>query len=291
MEQDKERVVVQEADLTLVHGDCRQMIELEDGSIDLVITDPPFNVSGRHGRREFDYGEGSEEDSRSPEEYAAWTGQWIDECLRVLKPGGQLYALMSLKWLPYWAPLLKDMKWHILPWAKTIAFLHRENTYLRAWEPVLWIVKPGAKHRLRRAYTYEADKDWLIGPNAVGEAEANPIKKRHPTPRPDWVFEYFLVRGSQPGDTVLDPFVGSGTCGFVARRLGRAFVGYDINRQYVELTAQRIAGVEFGMGLEQEVAEAIPGYRQLELMQKWAGAGLNPRFPGGEAEYAEEGGP
>ena len=104
-----------------------------------------------------------------------------------------------------------------------------------------------------------------------GETEANPLKKRHPTPRPDWLFEYFLARGSELGMTVLDPFVGSGTCGYVARRLGRAFVGYDIYRPYVELAAQRIASVEFGLGLEREVVEEIPGYRQLELMEKWEG--------------------
>lgn len=271
------RVVVQEDKLTLVHADCRDMSELGDGCISLIVTDPPFNVSGRHGRREFDYGEGSKADALPPDEYALWTEKWLAESLRVLKPGGQLYALMSLKMLPYWAPLLKDMKWHILPWAKTIGFLHRENTYLRAWEPVLWIVKPGP-HQLRRTFRFADDKDWVIGPNAVGEAEATRLKKRHPTPRPDWLFEYFLVRSSEPGDTVLDPFVGSGTCGYVARRLGRAFVGYDIHRPYVDLAAQRIAGVEFGMGLK-GVEEEIPSYRQLDLMKKWEGKGLSPKFP------------
>lgn len=280
-----ERVVVQGDGLTLVNADCRAMVELEDDSIDLCLSDPPFNVSGRRGRRDFDYGEGSEADALPPEEYAVWTGEWFDECLRVLKPGGQLYALMPTKWMPWWMPLLKGMKWHLLPWVKTIGFLHRENTYLRAWEPVLWIVKEGAPHYLRRTYRFIDDKDWVIGANATGESESVRLKKKHPTPRPDWIFEYFIVRSSRPGETVLDPMMGSGTCGYVARRMGRKFVGYDLNRKYVDLSAQRISGVQFGLGLDSAVEE-VPGYRQLELMEKWDGAGVALRYPG-EAEYSE----
>lgn len=249
----------------LVHGDCRHMTELEDDSVDLVVTDPPFNVSQRHGRRDFDYGDGAQADALPPEEYAAWCGEWVDECLRVLRPGGQLYSLMSLKWLPYWAPILRGRYWRILPWVKTMAFLHRENTYLSAWEPVIWIVKEGAKHELRRAYRFAEDKDWLIGGTAVGEAEVNRLKKKHPTPRPDWFYEYFIVRASKPGDTVLDPMMGSGTGARVSIRLGRRFVGYDINPKYVELSGQMAAQMTMDMP---PVAEEVPA-GQLELMTEW----------------------
>ena len=249
----------------LVHGDCRHMTELEDDSVDLVITDPPFNVSGRHGRREFDYGDGAQADALPPEEYASWCGEWIEECLRVLRPGGQLYSLMSLKWLPYWAPILKGRYWRMLPWVKTMAFLHRENTWLSAWEPIIWLVKEGAKHELRRAYRFAEDKDWVIGGTAVAEAEVNRLKKQHPTPRPDWIYEYFIVRSSKPGDLVLDPMMGSGTGARVSRRLGRRFVGYDINPAYVELSRQMVSQMPMEMP---PVAEELPA-GQLELMADW----------------------
>jgi DNA modification methylase len=266
------RVVLRQEDIALIHGDAREMLELPGDSVDLAVTDPPFNVSFS------DYG-GGVKDSISPEAYGEWTGQWLRECLRVLKPGGQLYAIMPLKWAPWWLWRIQDLwvehRGHLLAWNKTMAHLHREKTYIRAWEPILWLVKGGRPNVLRRAYRFEEDKDWLIGTSAVAEAEAVRLKKKHPTPRPDWLYEYFVIRASEPGMVVLDPMMGSGTGAYVARKLGRQFVGYDINRDYVELSAQRIAQAPMEMG---EVAEEVIGsFRQQELLLKWQESVSNSR--------------
>ncbi|MDP3063846.1 MAG: DNA methyltransferase, partial [Chloroflexota bacterium] len=252
----------------LLHGDCRHMVEVADASVDLVITDPPFNVSGSHGRRSFDFGEGPEADCISPEEYGRWTAEWITECMRVLKPGGQLYAIMSLKMMPWWLPEVRERNWHLLAWAKTTAFFHRHKTYLRAWEPILWVVKGESPNVLHRTYRFEDDRDWLIGPNASGEAEGamSRLKKRHPTPRPDWIYQHFILRASDPGMVVMDPMMGSGTGARVARKLGRNFIGYDINRDYVDLAVQLIAQGLFSLdGLQENISQP----HQLDLMAKW----------------------
>ena len=258
------RVVYRQEGLALIHGDARDMRELPGDSVDLVITDPPFNVS-------FSTYGGGVKDSVSPEEYGRWSGEWLRECVRVLKDGGQLYAIMALKWAPWWLWEIRDLwvehRGHILAWNKTMAHLHREKTYIRAWEPILWLVKGGPPNVLRRSYRFEEDKDWFIGTSAMAEAEAVRLKKRHPTPRPDWLYEYFMVRASEPGMVVLDPMMGSGTGAYVARKLGRRFVGYDINRDYVELSALRVAQAPMEMGALQE---NISGpFRQMELMLKW----------------------
>ena len=101
------------------------MWEMEDQSVDLVKTDPPFNIS-------FSSYVGLVKDSGTPEGYARWTVQWLEKCLRVLKPGGQVYALMPRNWMPWWLPLGKDFKWRILTWGKTNCVLQREQTYLVA---------------------------------------------------------------------------------------------------------------------------------------------------------------
>jgi DNA modification methylase len=253
------RVVYRQEGLALIHGDAREMRELPAESVDLVITDPPFNVSFS------DYG-GGVKDSLSAEEYGRWTGEWLSECVRVLKDGGQLYAIMPLKWLAHWLPQVPG-RWHMLAWCKTMAHLHREKTYIRAWEPILWMVKGERPNVLRRSYRFEEDKDWFIGTSAVAEAEAVRLKKRHPTPRPDWLYEYFVIRASEPGMVVLDPMMGSGTGAYVARKLGRQFVGYDINRDYVELSAQRVAQATLALeALDEEIAGS---FRQQELLLKW----------------------
>ena len=84
------------------------------------------------------------------------------------------------------------------------------------------------------------DADWFVGPNAAGESRVTPEMRLHPTPRPTWLFEQFILRSTHPGDVVLDLMVGSGSSMVAARRLGRRFIGYDINPDYVELAAARV---------------------------------------------------
>lgn len=257
------RILYQQDGVTLICGDCRRMEEMEEETVDLVVTDPPFNVS-------FSTYGGLVKDSLMPGEYAAWTREWVVECLRVLRPGGQLYALMPIKSMPWWLGEIRDLwdehRGHILTWCRTMANLHREKTYIRSWEPVLWLTKGGKPNVLRRTYRYEDDKDWLIGASAIGEVQAQPLRKGHPTPRPAWLVAYFLVRASEPGMVVLDPMVGSGTTAWVSRRLGRKCCGYDINASYLRLASRWIAKQVSDAG---EIHEGPSSFRQAELIERW----------------------
>ena len=233
-----ERILYHQDGITLIHGDCRQMKELDDGTVDLVITDPPFNVGFSS------YG-GLVDDRRDPQEYAQWVLEWIQECLRVLVPGGQLYALMPVKSMPWWLGEIRDLwdahRGHYLTWCKTMANLHQEATFIRAHEPVLWLTKGGRPNVFHREFKFPEDADWFTGSSAVGEVETQPFRKAHPTPRPTWLVEKFLVLASDPGMVVLDPMLGSGTTAWVARRLGRRCVGYDINADYLRLARRWLA--------------------------------------------------
>lgn len=171
------RVLYQDERTALIHGDVQEMAEVPDDAVDLIVTDPPFNIGVKYGT--------AFKDRRSPSLYGAWTGEWLRECLRVLKPGGQLYSLMPLKWMPMWITYVPE-PFHILAWCKTMAHLHREKTYIRAWEPVLWLVKGGGLPATFHPREGE-ELDWFTGVNAVGESRRIPQKRRHPTPRPDWL--------------------------------------------------------------------------------------------------------
>lgn len=73
---------------------------------------------------------------------------------------------------------------------------------------------------------------WCIG--------SQPYKGAHFAPMPEKLVEPCILAGSAPGDTVLDPFCGSGTVGVVALRHGRKFVGIDLNPEYLNLARERI---------------------------------------------------
>lgn len=255
------RLVYQDESLALFAADCRDMQELPDNSINLVITDPPFNVY-------VDYGMDTD-DHQQPEAYGAWTREWLQEVERVLQPGGQLFALLPYKWMKTWLPHFPE-PWHTLAWVKTTPlYLAQEKTFIRGWEPIFWHVKgqkmPTTWHK---AYTYEGDRDWFIGPNAVGETRRVGWKQDHPTPRPDWLYERLIQKCSNPGDVVLDPFFGTGTGGAAARKLGRRFIGYDIKREYVEAAALHLSQQAFPtdwMELAEPVEKEEPQLRWEEL--------------------------
>jgi DNA modification methylase len=255
-------LVYQDRGVSLYHGDCRAMADVPTGSVDLIITDPPFNVGfSKYG--------GGVNDRQKPEAYAAWTRDWVQESLRVLVPGGQLYAFMPIKSMPWWMGEIRDL-WaahggHYLTWCKTMANLHQEATYIRAHEPILWLVKGRRPRVFRRSYKFPDDADWLIGTSAVAETNNQKWRKGHPTPRPSWLVEALTIRASEPGMVVLDPMLGTGTGAHAALKLGRRFIGYDISEEYLEMAAGWLRQQVMDLGpLEERLPEQRP------LLEKFA---------------------
>ena len=63
---------------------------------------------------------------------------------------------------------------------------------------------------------------------------------KHPTQKPEYLLERIILASTQEGDMILDPFVGSGTTGVVAKRLGRKFIGIDAEEEYLEIAKKRL---------------------------------------------------
>ena len=242
----------------IIEGDCvSAMAAMPAGSVDLVFADPPYNL---RLRRELHRPNNSRVDGvdddwdrfETPQTYDAFTRAWLAEARRVLKPNGAIWVIgtyhnifrlgIALQDLGFW--LLNDVIWR-----KTNPMPNfRGKRLTNAHETLIWAARSDTA---RPIFNYDALKelndglqmrsDWLL-PICSGSERLKGVDgaKAHPTQKPEALLHRVLVGTSNPGDLVLDPFLGSGTSGAVAKRLGRRFVGIERDPAYAAIARERI---------------------------------------------------
>jgi len=245
----------------LLVGDCtREMSRLEANSIDLIFADPPYNLQlgGELLRPNNSRVDGVDDAWDKFENFAAYdefTHEWLHAARRVLKDTGTLWVIGSYHNIHRIGTALQDIGFWLLNdvvWRKTNPMPNfRGRRFTNAQETLIWCAK-GAEHK-RYTFNYEAMKslnediqmrsDWLLPLCTGAERLKRDGRKAHPTQKPEALLQRVILAGSNPGDVVLDPFLGSGTTAAVAKRLGRRWIGIERSREYADLAAQRIAGV------------------------------------------------
>ena len=243
-------------------GDClAELAKLPDRSVDLVFADPPYNLQldGDLLRPNNTVVDGVHQDwdkFQSFADYDRFTRLWLAECRRVLKPNGALWLIGSYHNIFRLGTALQDLGFWLLNdiiWRKTNPMPNfRGRRFTNAHETLIWAAHSAAS---RYTFNYEAMKalnddlqmrsDWLMpicsGPERLKGADG---KKAHPTQKPEALLYRILLASTQPGDTVLDPFLGTGTTGAVARKLGRHFIGIERDAVYAAAAQARIDAVE-----------------------------------------------
>ena len=237
-------------------------------SVDLVFADPPYNI----GKAEWDTFE-------SQQQYVEWSLGWIEQAARVLKPTGTLYIcgfseiLADLK-LPA-LRFFRGCRWLVWHY-KNKANLGKD--WGRSHESILHFRKskqfpfntddvriPYGNHTLTypehpQAQTSQygrgaAAKGRLWRPHPRGAKPRDVIeipttcngmheKTPHPTQKPEELLRKIVLASSNPGDLVIDPFLGSGTTAVVAEQLKRRWRGCDVCLEYCRWAARRIELVE-----------------------------------------------
>lgn len=246
------------------------MQQCADDSIALTVTSPPYwnaidydihasqGDAAWHRKREYvQFG-------KTINEYLARIGGVFSEVLRVTVPGGFCgivigTVLYQRRHFP--VPMLvtsemTGMGWEFhqdIIWNKVTAGVRRAGTFIQHRKPgyyypnimteyVLVFRKPGEPIRGPQP-TMEIDDLFTrdIANNIWHIAPVPPRMIDHPCPFPEEIARRLILLYSNHGDTVLDPFLGSGQTAVAAERAGRRCVGYDIERRYVDLARRRVS--------------------------------------------------
>lgn len=257
-------------------GDCiAELKKLESSSVDLVFADPPYNLqlAGDLLRPNNTKVDGVDDQWDKFDDFAAYDSfcrAWLAECRRVLKPDGAIWVIGSYHNIFRLGVAIQDLGFWIqndVIWRKVNPMPNfRGKRFTNAHETMIWA---GRDKKSRVTFNYESLKasnddvqmrsDWLFpicsGPERLKDDGG---RKAHPTQKPEALLHRILVASTKPGDTVLDPFFGTGTTGAVAKRLGRKFIGIERDTDYAKAADERIAKVR---PLDLDAIEAIPSKR------------------------------
>jgi len=240
----------------IIEGDAIEVMkQIPDDSIDMTFADPPFNLKKNYAQYE---------DDKETRDYLAWCNQWLYQMVRITKPTGSIFVHNIPKWLTYYASYLNEIAYfkHWIAWDAMGAPLGK--TILPNHYGILWYVKSKdfKFYDIRTPHRYCREckallKDYggkkhLIHPfgTLVSDVWTDIYRIRHtkrrdehPCQLPIHLLERLILMTTDEEDTILDPFIGTGTTAIAAKRLARKYIGVDIDNKYVEITKEKLEGV------------------------------------------------
>jgi len=220
-------------------GDARELLrEIPDGTVDLVVTDPPFAIQFRAARTNYHRTGSRVLDGYreiAAEEYLAFTKDWMEQAFRVLRPTGSLYVFSGWNRLRDVLQALDETGFttinHLI-WKYQFGVFTRKR-YVTSHYHILFAAKDPKEYFFSKAEHYPEDV-WVIN------REYWTGKVKTPTKLPRDLVKKILSFSSREGDLVLDPFLGSGTVPAVARDMGRHYLGFEIVPEYFEFAKRRL---------------------------------------------------
>ena len=233
-------------ELIAICGDAiEELKKIPDKSINLIVTDPPYNLNKDYGNNQ---------DKLEFEEYLEFSRAWLKEAKRVLTDDGTLYVFMGMRYISYIYTILEQElgmtfnSW--ITWFYTQG-IGKTKGFSPRHDDILMFTKHSKKFvfnldliRVPQKYYRSVNNMRGANPGNVWEFShmhyCNKNRKKHPTQKPEGLYERMILASSNEGDTILDPFVGSGTLLRVCQQTGRKVIGIDINPDYIEMTKERL---------------------------------------------------
>lgn len=241
----------------VLQGDALEILKkYPDESIDLVFADPPYNLDKSYNVYN---------DELATKEYLDWCNQWLDEYIRILKPTGSLFVLNLPHWSMYHADYL-NKRLYFQNWIVWDALSEPRGKLMPAHYSLLFYTKKkegftfnydGIRNIDSRVYCLRAS--CVRSRKSRGENKQEPltdlwwdihrIKHRrdrdyHPCQLPEGLLKRIILLTTNPNDVVLDALAGTGTTILTAAKLGRQFVGIDIDPYYVELMQNKVKQIQ-----------------------------------------------
>ena len=268
-------------------GNCIDILtELPEKSVKLIFADPPYNLQLKHelyrpNQTLVDGVDDTWDQFSSFESYDEFTRQWLGACRRVLADDGTIWVIGSyhnifrvgriMMDLGYW--LLNDVQWH-----KTNPMPNfRGVRFTNATETLIW----AKKYEKQKKYTFnhqvmkqlndgkQMTSVWQI-PLCTGTERIKDKhgKKAHSTQKPEALLQRVILSSSNEGDTILDPFLGSGTTCAVAKKLNRRSIGIEQEPRYVEIAENRLKSINSDLFQDIRLTEPPPKRLQRVSMQQ-----------------------
>lgn len=249
---------------TTVNGDLLSALPyIPDNFADLIIIDPPYNLTKNFNGKIFN--------ARSDSSYDQYLATWFPEVCRKLKPTGTLYMCGDWKCTSSLQRAIEGQLTILnrITWQREKGRGAKSN-WKNAMEDIWYAVKnpddyyfdvEAVKQKRRVIAPYKENgqpKDWeesddgkfrLTYPSNFWDDISIPFwsmpeNTDHPTQKPEKLYAKLILASSRPGDVVFDPFLGSGTASVVAKKLGRQYCGIEMNKEYCMLAEKRLALAE-----------------------------------------------
>lgn len=215
------------------------MRKIEESSIDLVLTDPPYNVDLNYNQYD---------DKMEEEKYWNWMEKVFHEAERIIKDSGAIAIVTPGNQRRKWTKLIDNLELEEVGGSPVVwcrnncvggggGFGHSFD-----YATYFIYVLVGEEFEINNGPPADAEVtsfNWIVEPAPQSNFEEE--ERTHPAQQPERVYEKILLKCSHESDSVLDPFMGSGTTGVVCKRWDRYFVGVDVSGDYVKKARERIS--------------------------------------------------
>ena len=219
------------------------LAEIPDNSIDLILTDPPYNLANYStGNMKFDWRAEINNDVAEWDEKPLNPFDFVDEFKRVLKPNGNIFIFCSYNLLGDYHKAFDPVfdTFQFMVWHKTNPVPNiRKSSFLNSCELIVCCWNKGHTWNFTKQNEMHnfIETPICMGKERIKDKEGN---NAHPTQKPLSVLKHIIEIASNENDVILDCFNGVASTGEAALQLNRRYIGVDLDEEYIKLSKERL---------------------------------------------------